>query len=143
MPIASSVRLAAWLALVPGQGTNPLEFYIDWCYGGECMNQTINAAHMQLQFESHYLRDARPPLKEVFMVVGAPPDLQHQLLMDTPGVAIMSYMLVAETRLHTHGVSDGDRLRCTAATMVNMVGDIHARILYSTCSAAGSAVLPR
>jgi hypothetical protein len=71
-------------------------------------------------------------LKEVFMVVGAPQEMQQELLMSCPGVSILSYMLVAETRLHTHGVSDGDRLRRTAATMVNMVGDIHARILYST-----------
>ena len=122
MPIASFVRLAAWLALVPGQGTYPSEFYISWCYGSECMNQTINAAHMQLQFESHYHHGARPPLKEVFMVVGAPQEMQQELLMSCPGVSILSYMLVAETRLHTHGVNEADRLRLTASNMVGMVG---------------------
>ena len=86
MPTFSFVRLAAWLALIPGQGTYPSEFYISWCYGSECMNQTINAAHMQLQFESHYHHGARPPLKEVFMVVGAPQEMQQELLMSCPGL---------------------------------------------------------
>ena len=56
------------------------------------------------------------------MVVGAPQEMQQELLMSCPGVSILSYMLVAETRLHTHGVNEADRLRLTASNMVGMVG---------------------
>ena len=30
----------------------PSEFYVDWCFADKCVNQTINAAHLQLRMES-------------------------------------------------------------------------------------------
>lgn len=100
--------------------TYPSEFRFSWCFGADCSDYGISAAHFQLKLASYYAEGSRPPLREAFFVATLPLEYLRELVLGCPGLAIMAHVLLAEVRLYTHPPEEAAELMARVDAMTAM-----------------------
>jgi len=88
--------------------------------GDRCFEHSVSAAHFQLKIRRYYYDGARPPLREAFFIVTLPVPYQRGLLLECPGLVVMSHLLVAEVRLYTHSLEEAAELAERARIMMEL-----------------------
>ncbi|CAJ1434549.1 unnamed protein product [Effrenium voratum] len=120
--------LTRWVAVCLSQATYPSEFRLDWCVGSQCFDHSISCAQFQLRIRGYYEHDRRPPLREAMFLVTLPPVYQREMLLGCPGMVVLAHLLVAESRLYTHEVTEALELVSRAQAMLQLpeIAGVHA-----------------
>ncbi|CAJ1397137.1 unnamed protein product [Effrenium voratum] len=116
------------VAVCLSQATYPSEFRLDWCVGSQCFDHSISCAQFQLRIRGYYEHDRRPPLREAMFLVTLPPVYQREMLLGCPGMVVLAHLLVAESRLYTHEVTEALELVSRAQAMLQLpeIAGVHA-----------------